>query len=54
VARISSGIDYKNFFGADLISNPNWRGLVCDQCGHVQIFRIESASRRKDWWKDTK
>jgi serine/threonine protein kinase len=37
-------------FGFDVVvGSPDWRILVCDLCGHVQIFRIDKAEQ-KDWW----
>jgi serine/threonine protein kinase len=35
-------------FGLTLTGDPNWRILVCDVCGHVQLFRIDLAKER-DW-----
>jgi serine/threonine protein kinase len=29
---------------------PEWKLMLCDQCGHVQLFRIEDAKHRGDWW----
>jgi hypothetical protein len=36
-------------FGLQAAGAPDWRILVCDFCGHVQIFRIDKAGQ-KDWW----
>jgi len=36
-------------FGFRAIGSPNWRILVCNICGHVQLFRVEKAAH-KDWW----
>jgi len=36
-------------FGFKLVGNADWRILVCDQCGHVSLFRLDRATR-KDWW----
>ncbi len=38
-------------FGLRDNGSSDWRILICDQCGHVQTFRIDGAKRR-DWWKD--
>jgi serine/threonine protein kinase len=38
-------------FGFGLVGKPDWRILVCDQCGHASLFRLERAAR-KDWWAD--
>ncbi len=50
--RMKDGHDYHNFVGTAPISGAKWRVLVCDQCGHVQWFRIESAKGRATWWGD--
>jgi hypothetical protein len=50
---VRSSADYPDFFGPRPVGRANWRALVCDQCGHVQTFRIDSASRRQSWWQDT-
>ena len=53
VERVSSSDQIFNF-GWQQIGTADWRVLVCDACGHVQLFRVEFASR-KDWWGlDTK
>jgi hypothetical protein len=44
------GVSVRNF-GLGLVGAPNWRVLVCDACGHVELFRIEKATR-KDWWSE--
>jgi serine/threonine protein kinase len=36
-------------FGLNLVGVSDWRIMVCEQCGHVQLFRIDLA-KRKDWW----
>jgi serine/threonine protein kinase len=36
-------------FGFSLVGPSDWRILVCNKCGHVQLFRVEFAER-KDWW----
>lgn len=35
-------------FGLNLVGDPDWRILVCDVCGHVQLFRLDLAKER-DW-----
>ncbi|MBX3125545.1 MAG: serine/threonine protein kinase [Polyangiaceae bacterium] len=44
------GVSVRNF-GLGLVGKPDWRVLVCDACGHVEMFRIEKATR-KDWWDE--
>jgi serine/threonine protein kinase len=41
-----------NLLGTQPVGTSNWRVLSCDQCGHLQLFRIDLGSRRKDWWED--
>lgn len=36
-------------FGFTPVGISDWRIMVCNTCGHVELFRIESASH-KDWW----
>lgn len=36
-------------FGIEPVGSAQWRILVCNTCGHVQLFRFDKASR-KDWW----
>jgi serine/threonine protein kinase len=38
------------YSGIHLIDIEKWRVLVCNYCGHVQLFRIEE-SYNKEWWK---
>jgi hypothetical protein len=45
-----SGPGYENFVGTKHISVSQWRIMVCDECGHVQWFRIEKAKQRSTWW----
>jgi serine/threonine protein kinase len=47
---VADALGYNNFVGTRQISGSDWRILVCDQCGHVQWFRIEKAKGRKNWW----
>lgn len=37
-------------FGIEPIGDANWRVLVCNNCGHLQTFRIEKA-RSRNWWE---
>ncbi len=37
-------------FGFEVVGNPDWRIYACDQCGHVNIFRLDYAAKKKDWW----
>ncbi|MGH2364374.1 MAG: serine/threonine-protein kinase [Chloroflexota bacterium] len=50
-AVIAKDHDGVRNFGLDLVGHPDWRILVCDCCGHVQLFRLDMAKRR-DLWKD--
>jgi serine/threonine protein kinase len=36
-------------FGLNRVGQANWRVLACNQCGHVQFFRVDYA-QRKEWW----
>jgi serine/threonine protein kinase len=36
-------------FPFNQVRNVNARIMVCDTCGHVQVFRIDQA-RKRDWW----
>lgn len=38
-------------YGVPRIGDAEWRVLVCDQCGHVQQFRVDHA-QMQDWWKN--
>ena len=47
---MAKGIDVSvENFGLKRAGAADWRIMVCDQCGHVQLFRIDLAER-KDWW----
>lgn len=37
-------------FGFTPMASSDWRVMVCEQCGHVQLFRVDMA-QRKDWWR---
>ncbi len=39
-------------FGFELVGAPDWRILVCTECGHVQVFRVDLANQ-KDWWRQS-
>jgi serine/threonine protein kinase len=47
---MKNAVDFHNFVGTQPITGATWRVLVCEQCGHVQWFRIENAKRRHEWW----
>ena len=36
-------------FGLRMVGAPDWLILVCQTCGHVQLFRVDAAGR-SDWW----
>jgi serine/threonine protein kinase len=36
-------------FGLNVLGGADWRIMACDQCGHIQLFRVDQA-KRKDWW----
>ena len=38
-------------FGYNLVGAPDWRILTCSECGHVQAFRVDHATR-KEWWEE--
>ncbi len=38
-------------FGFSPIAGSDWQVLVCNQCGHVQLFRLDFASRKDQWNK---
>lgn len=48
VLRVRNNTDVRNF-GFQTVGDPDWRILVCNVCGHVQVFRVDMAER-KDWW----
>lgn len=48
---VASGVNVRNF-GFTPVGNPNWKVLVCSDCGHVQAFRVDFASRQ-EWWSST-
>jgi serine/threonine protein kinase len=37
-------------FGLEAVGAAKWRALVCDTCGHVQLFRIENI-KAPNWWQ---
>lgn len=45
-----ASIEVRNF-GFELVGNPDWRILTCNECGHVQAFRVDLAER-KEWWDE--
>ena len=40
--------DVRNL-GFELVGNPDWRVLACNECGHIQAFRVDLADK-KEWW----
>ncbi len=40
---------YVHNFGFNAVGNPDWRVLVCNDCGHVQLFRLDMA-KKDNWW----
>lgn len=48
VTRAKDNTDVNNF-GFQSVGNPDWRILVCNECGHVQAFRVDMAIS-KEWW----
>jgi serine/threonine protein kinase len=36
-------------FGLTPVGNPDWRVLACNECGHIQLFRLDHA-RKDSWW----
>lgn len=37
-------------FGFNAVGSSDWRIYTCNECGHVQAFRVDYAQRKKDWW----
>jgi hypothetical protein len=48
ILQADKNLDVRNF-GFTPVGNPDWKILVCKQCGHVQVFRVDMA-KRNDWW----
>jgi len=48
VIQAEKSNDVRNF-GFTPVGSSDWRVLVCNECGHVQAFRVDIA-HRKDWW----
>jgi len=44
-----SGAHVQNF-GFRVTGNPDWRVLACDECGHIDLFRVDLA-KDNNWWK---
>lgn len=44
LARDRDFVEYTRYSGQE------WRFLVCDHCGHMHQFRIERATKKKEWW----
>ena len=34
-------------FGYNLVGAPDWRILTCSECGHVQAFRVDHATKKR-------
>jgi serine/threonine protein kinase len=49
-AGIKEPFDFQNWMGSLQSSEAIWRILVCDQCGHVQWFRLEKAEGQNTLW----
>jgi len=49
VKRASDNTDVYNF-GFTPVGNPNWRIFTCNECGHMQAFRVDMA-KKKEWWE---
>jgi serine/threonine protein kinase len=45
-----NNVQVNNFLGNSGAGAPRWCILVCEDCGHVQMFRLEEARQRKNWW----
>jgi hypothetical protein len=51
--KIRSSTDLHNAgLGVNPIGRKAWRAVECDQCGNVQVFRIERTDEqlRTDHW----
>lgn len=46
--KAKENIDVRNF-GFTPVGNPDWRVFACNECGHIQVFRVDFASQ-KEWW----
>ncbi len=47
---LADDLDEVRAFGLGPGNGTKWRIFACDQCGHVQMFRLDQAAR-KEWWK---
>ncbi|MEW6668437.1 MAG: serine/threonine-protein kinase [Thermodesulfobacteriota bacterium] len=47
--RLSSPGAIRNF-GFQAIGGAKWHALICDTCGNVQLFRLEDASAKGEFW----
>lgn len=36
--------------GLTPVASCDWRAVVCNTCGHVELFRVDMA-HRQDWWQ---
>ena len=39
-------------FGLQPVGNPDWRILVCNECGHCELFRLDLIDGNNWWNKD--
>lgn len=37
-------------FGLAPVGHAQWHALVCEVCGHLQLFRLENAKEKKPFW----
>ena len=37
-------------FGLVPVGGAQWHALICNLCGHLQIFRLENAEAKKSFW----
>jgi serine/threonine protein kinase len=45
-------VQIRNFLGMEPPGNPDWRVFACNQCGHVQLFRVDFAvDAIPTWWE---
>ena len=48
IAVSGSPSDVRNF-GFSPVAGSEWKILICNECGHVQSFRLDHASRTLSW-----
>lgn len=44
-----SGANVQNF-GFKVTGNADWRVLACEECGHIDLFRVDLA-KDNNWWE---